>query len=50
MVNSFKFVQNRAIVFDSGYYHKAINNHGNDVNDGRLTLNIFMDVPEVNQQ
>tara|TARA_Y100001937_G_scaffold123045_1_gene185281 strand:- start:735 stop:1301 length:567 start_codon:yes stop_codon:yes gene_type:complete len=50
MVNSFKFVQNRAIIFNSGYYHKAINNHGNDLDDGRLTLNIFMDVPEMSQQ
>jgi len=43
MITSFKFVQNRAVLFSSSYKHKAINNHGTDVNDGRLTLNIFMD-------
>ena len=36
-------VQNRAVLFSSSYKHRAINNHGTDVNNGRLTLNIFMD-------
>ena len=43
MIASFKFVQNRAVLFSSSYKHRAINNHGTDVNNGRLTLNIFMD-------
>jgi len=43
MITSFKFVQNRAVLFSSSYKHRAINNHGTDVNNGRLTLNIFMD-------
>ena len=43
VINSVKYVQNRALVFSSSYKHKAVNNHGTDINNGRLTLNIFMD-------
>ena len=43
VINSVKYVQNRALVFNSSYKHKAVNNHGTDINNGRLTLNIFMD-------
>ena len=40
-VADIKFVQNRAVMFDSRYNHKPINNHGKSISDGRLTLNIF---------
>tara|TARA_B100000902_G_C26894542_1_gene709060 strand:+ start:66 stop:644 length:579 start_codon:yes stop_codon:yes gene_type:complete len=40
-VADIKFVQNRAIIFSSEYTHEAINNHGTDQNNGRLTLNVF---------
>tara|TARA_R110000772_G_scaffold241842_1_gene354191 strand:- start:313 stop:840 length:528 start_codon:yes stop_codon:yes gene_type:complete len=43
LINSIKFVQNRAVVFSSSYKHSAINNHGTNIENGRLTLNIFMD-------
>lgn len=40
-VANIKFVQNRALIFDSTYTHAAIGNHGENQDDGRLTLNIF---------
>jgi hypothetical protein len=41
IITSIKFVQNRAILFDSNYLHSAFGHYGDDVNDGRLTLNAF---------
>ena len=38
-----KFVQNRIVMFDSSIPHMAWNNHGNDLTDGRLTINGFCD-------
>jgi|TARA_B110000438_G_C15571884_1_gene545770 hypothetical protein len=35
------FVQNRAVFFDCHIRHMAFNNHGTDMNDGRLTINGF---------
>lgn len=40
-----KFVQNRAVIFDSRYTHLAKNNHGKNEDDGRLTLNVFWRKP-----
>lgn len=37
-----KFVQNRAIFFSSKIWHSAFGAHGQDINDGRLTLNAFI--------
>jgi Rps23 Pro-64 3,4-dihydroxylase Tpa1-like proline 4-hydroxylase len=34
-------VKNRCILFDSSVRHKSLKNYGNDLNDGRLTLNGF---------
>lgn len=42
IVSDIKFVQNRAILFDSRYLHSAYGHYGSDVNDGRLTLNCFL--------
>ena len=36
-----RFVQNRVVIFDSGISHMAWQNHGKDLNDGRLTINGF---------
>ena len=36
-----KFEQNRIIMFDSSVPHMSYNNHGKDLNDGRLTINGF---------
>ena len=36
-----RFVQNRAVLFNSNIHHMAFNNHGKDMNDGRLTINGF---------
>jgi len=41
LINDIKFVENRSLLFDSRYLHRSIGNHGNNVNDGRLTINIF---------
>ena len=40
-VADIKFVQNRAVIFDSRYTHAAVNNHGDNEDNGRLTLNVF---------
>jgi len=39
-----KFVQNRAIVFKSDIRHKALGNHGTNIDNGRLTMNGFFTV------
>ena len=36
------FVQNRAFLFNSKIPHKSLLNYGNNINDGRLTLNCFI--------
>ena len=36
-----RFLQNRLVIFDSGISHRAWENHGKDLNDGRLTINGF---------
>jgi hypothetical protein len=41
LITDIKFVQNRAILFDSNYNHRAIQNHGNNIHNGRLTFNAF---------
>jgi len=40
-VANINFVQNRAVIFDSTYTHAAINNHGENEDDRRLTLNVL---------
>tara|TARA_Y100000004_G_C8734147_1_gene335526 strand:- start:70 stop:603 length:534 start_codon:yes stop_codon:yes gene_type:complete len=41
MVN---FVQNRAFIFKGGIRHMAIHNHGDSIENGRLTLNCFIHI------
>ena len=36
-----RFIQNRFVIFDCNIKHMAVNNHGKDLNDGRLTVNGF---------
>ena len=38
------FVQNRAVIFPGQIKHKSMSNYGNNLDDGRLTLNCFMEV------
>lgn len=38
-----KAKQNRAIIFDAKKRHKSLLNYGNNIDDGRLTLNVFLD-------
>jgi len=41
MIDEVKCVQNRALIFDSKYYHTAYGSYGTNIDDGRLTLNAF---------
>ena len=36
--NFVRFVQNRVVIFNSNIRHRAFNDHGKDINDGRLTI------------
>jgi len=36
--NFVRFVQNRVVIFNSNIRHRAFNNHGKDMDDGRLTI------------
>jgi len=38
------FVQNRALLFRSYQRHKSVNNYGSSLEDGRLTLNCFINL------
>ena len=38
-----KSVKNRCVFFSSNIRHKSILNYGNDINDGRLTINGFIE-------
>jgi len=42
LTTTINFVQNRAILFDSKTNHKSLANYGNNIQDGRLTLNCFI--------
>lgn len=37
-----KFIQNSAIFFTQGLAHGSFGNHGNNIDDGRMTINIFL--------
>ncbi len=38
-----KYVQNRAVLFDSKKFHKSALNFGTNIDNGRLTINSFID-------
>ena len=42
LITDFKFIKNRAIIFDTSYNHKSKLNYGDSIDDGRLTLNCFI--------
>ena len=42
MVNDFKYVQNRFVMFSAAYLHKGYGHFGNNSQNGRTTLNIFI--------
>ena len=46
LITDIKFVQNRALLFSSDYLHNAIGNHGDNINNGRLTFNAFFKIGE----
>ena len=37
-----KFVQNRAVLFDGKQFHRSSLNYGDNIDNGRLTLNCFI--------
>ena len=41
-ITDVSFIQNTAVMFDGSIYHCSKNNFGQDVNDGRMTLNLFL--------
>jgi hypothetical protein len=43
-----KFVQNRAVIFDSKRFHKSSLNFGENIDNGRLTLNCFINFTSEN--
>ena len=44
VITESKFVQNRAIMFDSRYRHMATSSYGKDIESGRITLNAFFKI------
>lgn len=42
MINDFKFVQNRLIMYSGNYPHVGYGHHGTTIDDCRLTLNVFV--------
>lgn len=42
-IASAKFVQGTCVFFEQGIKHCSINNHGQDVSNGRMTINVFME-------
>ena len=46
MIDDIKFVQNRLIMYSANYKHMGYGHHGKDINDGRLTLNLFIKMNE----
>jgi len=42
LINDIKFVSNRFIMYDGKYNHKGYGHHGNSIEDGRLTINLFL--------
>ena len=42
IINDFKFVKNRLVMYSSEYFHMGYGHHGTDIDNGRLTLNSFI--------
>ena len=42
LINDIKFVSNRFIIYDGKYNHKGYGHHGSSIEDGRLTINLFI--------
>jgi len=41
-IASIKFIQGSCVFFERGINHRSIGNHGNNIEDGRMTINVFM--------
>lgn len=42
LINDVKFIQGNCVYFETGIPHTAYGHHGNDIDNGRMTINIFM--------
>ena len=42
LINDIKFVKNRLIMYSGNYNHMGYGHHGTDINNGRLTINLFI--------
>ena len=43
VVNDIKVVRNRFVLYSGQYFHKAYGHFGSNVDDGRLTINLFIE-------
>ena len=41
IIHGVKYVQDRLVIFSSAYRHMSFNNFGDDIDNGRVTLNLF---------
>jgi hypothetical protein len=41
-IASTKFVQGSCVFFEEGIKHSSVGNHGTSIDDGRMTINVFM--------
>ena len=44
LINDIKFVNNRFIMYDGDYRHRAYGNYGDSIENGRLTINLFIKI------
>jgi len=42
LINDIKFVNNRFVMYNGQYNHKGYGHHGDSINNGRLTINLFI--------
>jgi len=43
MIIDLKFVKNSFVFYPGNYYHQGYGHHGQNIDNGRLTLNLFID-------
>jgi hypothetical protein len=42
IIASTKFIQGTCVFFEQGLKHASVGNHGTSIDDGRMTINVFM--------
>tara|TARA_E500000318_G_scaffold91346_1_gene89509 strand:+ start:309 stop:821 length:513 start_codon:yes stop_codon:yes gene_type:complete len=41
-ISTVKFIQNTCVFFTEGLQHRSVGNHGQNIDDARMTFNVFM--------